>query len=154
MLSALWEHTGSRANGTPNSNRASAEDAVDSSFSKGESPLCDQAWFTETYLGGSAMAQSMNLTGGIWQYVTSLPMARPLTLLAAHAGALETFFEVETKHVNGVEHLVVGHGVGCVQENAGVREVSELRAFLMDAVRFALISSRDLAMNPQTPSAR
>lgn len=89
------------------------------------------------------MASSLETTGGIWQHVITLPMARPLALLAAHPGALQAFFDAEVKLVDGVEHCVLGVGADGSQESSGIRDINQLRAFLMDAIRYSLLSSRE-----------
>ena len=108
----------------------------------------DRSWFVNTFCGGSVPpAEALKTPGAIWPHVTSLAMARPLALLTAHPGALHAFFDVEVKLVGEVEHVVVGVGaVGGAVEASGVREAHQLRAFLMDALRYALLDSREHAI--------
>jgi len=141
-ISSLWEKACMRLD-----ERRDVTFELESSFCVPADEQYDRNWFANTFLGGTAMVDSLETSGGIWQHVVSLPMARPLALLTAHHGALSHFFDVEAKLVSGVEHLVVGVGVGGSEESSGVREAHQLRAFLMDAVRYSLLSSREQAVN-------
>merc|ERR1711865_1088414 len=73
----------------------------------------------------------------IWPFVASFNMYDPLTLLAAHPSTLQKFFEPTVKVVNGVSHLVVGVDA----EVTGVKDKQSLRAFMMNALRYALSQS-------------
>ena len=79
----------------------------------------------------------MDVNTPIWPFVASFNMYDPLTLLAAHPKTLEKFFEPTIKVVNGVHHLVVGVD----SEVTGVKDKKALRAFMMNALRYALSQS-------------
>jgi len=97
---------------------------------------CDRDWFSSTFCDGADLG-SVDANTPIWPFVASFNMYDPLTLLAAHPSTLQKFFEPTVKVVNGVSHLVVGVDA----EVTGVKDKQSLRAFMMNALRYALSQS-------------
>ena len=133
----LWEHC-----------RQSSSPAEGSA---GSTAAHDRTWFANKFCGGSTIPEGVSEPAEIWQHVTSLGLAGPLALLAAHSGMLQAFFDGEFKVVHGVEHIVIGAHLDEANEVSGVREVHQLRAFLMDALRYVLL--RLARARPGTSSA-
>ncbi len=102
----------------------------------------DRAWFSSTFCSGADLG-GLGESSSIWPYITGFPIYGPLALLAAQPLTLGRFFEVRTKIVGNAEHLVVGTS----EDETGVRDSRALRAFVMDALRYALSESLTHALS-------
>jgi len=97
-------------------------------------PRCDRSWFAETFCGGVEVPLSET---DIRPHVMSVILYNVLALLACCPHTLSTFFEVETRTTNGVDHLVVGAS----KKRSGVADVDDLRKLLTASLHSQLIKA-------------
>ena len=91
-----------------------------------------------TFCGGSDLPALVE-GAHVMPYVRELPIVDPLAMLACHPATLEAFFEVALKPIGGVAHMIIGSGA----ERSGVRDSTQLRAWVLDGCRHALQSARE-----------
>ena len=78
----------------------------------------------------------------IWPYISSLTCYGVFALLAANPATLEAFFETKVRVVRGVEHILIGSSA----KDCGVVNSHGLRSFVCNALRHALVQSREIAL--------